>query len=313
MELVKWEKIRYEIENAKDIQELSILTDKLKAYKILAEQTKQSSEVQVKITNYLYRAKRKQGEWLAENIKVGNPEKLNCNNIVQLKDLEITRNESSRLQKIANIPDEIFEDILIMAEKEVKKVTDNILLRINKEIENEKNYNELKNRKIFEMPKDEFNIIYADPPWQYNNTGFEMSAENKYPTMSIEELSDLQFKTSKNAVLFLWVTNPLLKEAFDLIKTWGFEYKTNFVWCKKNHTAGFYIFGQHELLLICIKGSNMLPIEKYKSIIQGENKIHSKKPEIVYEMIEKMYPNFKYLELFARNKRHGWTSYGNEI
>lgn len=163
------------------------------------------------------------------------------------------------------------------------------------------------------MPNDVYNVIYADPPWQYNNSGFTMSAENKYPTMSIEQLKDLSFKTSENAVLFLWVTNPLLFESVELVESWGFEYKTNIVWIKKNHTAGFYVYGQHELLLICVKGSGMLPLEKYKSIIQCDNKIHSKKPEIVYDMIEKMYPNQKYLELFARNTRDGWESYGNEI
>ena len=62
------------------------------------------------------------------------------------------------------------------------------------------------------------------------------------------------------------------------MKAWGFEYKTNIVWTKKNHTAGFYIYGKHELLLIGVKGSKMLPEIKYKSIIEGSNKIHSKKP-----------------------------------
>ena len=77
--------------------------------------------------------------------------------------------------------------------------------------------------------------------------------------------------------------------------------------------SGFYIFGQHELLLIAVKGS-MLPIgEKPKSIITGENKIHSKKPECVYEIIKNMFPEMKYIELFARNKRDGWESWGNEL
>ena len=77
---------------------------------------------------------------------------------------------------------------------------------------------------------------------------------------------------------------------------------------------GFYIFGQHELLLIGTRGS-MLPLgEKPISLINGENKIHSKKPIIVYEIIEKMYPELKYLELFARNeKRDGWIKWGNEV
>lgn len=172
--------------------------------------------------------------------------------------------------------------------------------------------NELKNKNI-EMPDDIFDVIYIDPPWQYSNSGFIMSAENKYPTMSIQEMKEkIKFKTNKNAVMFMWVTNPILEECFELINFWNFKYKTNFVWTKSNHTAGFYVFGQHELLLICVKGDGMLPNEKFKSIIIGENIKHSKKPELVYEIIEKMYPNKRYLEIFARNKRENWEVFGNQ-
>ena len=96
---------------------------------------------------------------------------------------------------------------------------------------------------------------------------------------------------------------------------WGFEYKTCMIWAKDKVGMGYYARGQHELLLIAIKGNEDLhtPIKKFNSIIEGENKIHSKKPEIVYEMIEKMYPNRKYLELFARRKWNDlWTIWGNE-
>ncbi|MFH1997650.1 MAG: MT-A70 family methyltransferase [Patescibacteria group bacterium] len=165
------------------------------------------------------------------------------------------------------------------------------------------------------LPEGTYQVILADPPWKYNNTGFEMSAENKYPTMSVDDiLNEIKFKTTENAILFMWVTSPMLEEGLKLVNGWGFQYKTNFVWIKKNHTAGFYVFGQHELLLIAVKGNKMLPTgEKFKSIITGDNNKHSKKPESVYEIIEKMYPNHKYLELFARNTREKWESFGNEL
>jgi len=143
-----------------------------------------------------------------------------------------------------------------------------------------------------------------------------MSAENQYHTMTIEELKALPVKqlAAENAVMFMWATNPQLRDAIMLMEDYGFEYKTNFVWEKTNHTAGFYIFGQHELLLIGTKGSMLPSGEKFKSIILGENKVHSKKPEIVYEIIEKMYPGTKYIELFARGiPRDGWTGWGEEV
>lgn len=164
------------------------------------------------------------------------------------------------------------------------------------------------------LPKGKYDVIYCDPAWEYDNTGFAMSAEKQYPTMSIEKLKELGVESlsADNCVMFMWATNPLLKDAIDVMNNWGFEYKTNFVWTKTNHTAGFYVLGQHELLLIGIKGSK-LPVERYKSIITGDNKVHSKKPEIVYEMIEKMYPNMKYVELFARNTKTNWESWGNQL
>lgn len=164
------------------------------------------------------------------------------------------------------------------------------------------------------LPEGKFDVIYCDPPWEYDNTGFLMSAEKQYPTMSTEDLQKLEVKNiyDDNCVLFMWATNPLLVDALSVMRSWGFIYKTNFVWVKNNHTAGFYVFGKHELLLIGVKGS-MLPEKKFKSIISGDNIVHSKKPEILYQMIEKMYPNSRYVELFARNKRENWESWGNEV
>jgi N6-adenosine-specific RNA methylase IME4 len=175
--------------------------------------------------------------------------------------------------------------------------------------------------KIFEsvnLPEGKFNVIYCDPAWEYSNSNLGGSALNKYPTMSTLDICNLNIKnlTAENCILFMWVTNPLLEDAFKVIESWEFKYKTNMVWVKDKSTfnqLGFYIYGQHELLLIAVKGS-MLPIgDKPKSIITGENKVHSKKPEIVYQIIESMFPEMKYLELFARQKRDGWESWGNEL
>jgi len=174
---------------------------------------------------------------------------------------------------------------------------------------------EQKEKKI-PLPEGKYNVLLADPPWTYSNTGVEGAVDKEYPTMTIQELCDLSIRklASENAVLFLWTTNPILEECFPVIKSWGFEYKTNFVWIKKNKKTGigFYIRGIHELLLICIKGQ-MLPKYTPLSIIEEDAKEHSKKPEI-YELIEKMYPNCKYIELFARDnkKRKDWDYWGNE-
>ena len=93
---------------------------------------------------------------------------------------------------------------------------------------------------------EKYQIIYADPPWQYRNAKGTGVAENHYKTMSVEEICSLPVKewTNKNAVLFLWVTCPQLPEAFKVMKAWGFEYKTvGFVWLKPKRAGDGYVLG----------------------------------------------------------------------
>jgi len=172
------------------------------------------------------------------------------------------------------------------------------------------------NKIILPLPEGKFQVLLADPPWQYRNTGVEGAVDKQYSTLSVEELCKMPIKdlTTDDAVLFLWITNPILKEGLPIMEAWGFEYKTNFVWIKENKNTGigFYVRGIHELLLIGIKGS-FLPSYTSLSVINAKAKEHSRKPEI-YDLIEKMYPVQRYLELFARNKepRERWTFWGDE-
>jgi len=161
-------------------------------------------------------------------------------------------------------------------------------------------------------PEGKYSVIYADPPWQYSNSGFTTSAANQYQTMSTQEICELPIGelANENAVLFLWATSPMLEDALRVCKAWGFEYKTNFVWVKNHHTGGFYCYGQHELLFIATKGS-MLPNSNglRSSVISAPRREHSRKPDEVYDIIEAMYDG-PYIELFARTKREGWAGWG---
>ena len=164
------------------------------------------------------------------------------------------------------------------------------------------------------LPEDQYSVIYADPPWQYDNTGITGAAEKHYPTLEIEKICNLQIPSADNAVLFLWVTNPFLKEGIQVCEAWGFEYKTNIVWIKERAGQGFYVKGQHELLFIAVKG-NFRPNDclYIKSVVFEAKGEHSQKPRKFYEIIETLYPNQKYLELFARSKRDGWEAWGKEV
>lgn len=165
------------------------------------------------------------------------------------------------------------------------------------------------------LPNGKYQVIYADPPWQYNNTGLGGSAQSHYPTMSIDELCQLDIGNLVGdvAVLFLWVTSPFLQEGLQLCQAWGFEYKTTFIWIKDRATygkLGFYNYGQHEFLFAATKGSCLpQPGALEPSVLFALKRQHSEKPEVVYQLIEKMYPG-PYIELFARKTRPNWATWG---
>ena len=176
-----------------------------------------------------------------------------------------------------------------------------------------------------------YSVIYADPPWNYNNPMKNYyGAIDIYPTMKVKEICDLPVQniTEKDAVLFMWATNPKLVEALQVIKSWGFEYKTNWCWDKVNATGGmlgFWSYGVHELLLISTKGKFSPPNKNEhklsKSLIKIKKKHHSEKPEYFRTEIDRLFPTGKRIELFARstaplylfgNNLH-WDIWGNEV
>lgn len=164
------------------------------------------------------------------------------------------------------------------------------------------------------LPEGIFNVIYADPPWRYN-VKLRGHPEEYYPTMATEEICNLKFPIADDAVLFLWATNPMLEDALKVMDAWGFKYKTNMVWVKSKFGTGFYFRGQHELLLVGVRGNIHPPEESARppSVLYADTTRHSEKPEEVYKIIETMYPRAKYLELFARSKKTGWKAWGNEV
>jgi N6-adenosine-specific RNA methylase IME4 len=169
-----------------------------------------------------------------------------------------------------------------------------------------------------QLPSGKYRVLYADPPWAYGNTmpDYMGVQDDHYPTMTVDELCQMPIYgiADDNAVLFLWVTSPILAESFQLIEAWGFEYKTSFVWDKVKHVMGHYNSVRHELLLVCVRGSCQPDVQKlFDSVVTEERTEHSKKPEIFREIIDTIYPYGKRIELFARETAEGWDVYGNEV
>ena len=186
------------------------------------------------------------------------------------------------------------------------------------------------------LPQKFFDVIYADPPWDYSgkmqydkssiktvNIGFQkkifISAANfKYPTLTLKELKELDVKSisADDCVLFMWTTGPQMANSIELGTSWGFEYKTvAFVWDKQMHNPGRYTLSQTEFVLAFKRGRFPTPrgarnIRQLVSVHRGK---HSEKPEEVIEGITKMFPSQRKIELFARKNYWGWDNWGLEI
>ncbi len=166
-------------------------------------------------------------------------------------------------------------------------------------------------------PTGKFRVIYADPPWSYGNTQPDYHTEQRdhYPVMPLSDICAMPVKewAEEDAVLFLWVTSPILEESFQVIKAWGFKYKSSFVWDKVHHNMGHYNSVRHEFLLVCVRGSCQPDVRKLFDSVQSiERTGHSKKPDEFYDIIETIYTHGDRLEVFARRPRDGWKAYGNQ-
>lgn len=166
-----------------------------------------------------------------------------------------------------------------------------------------------------------YNIIYADPAWQYWESGNKNQSLH-YKTMTVDEICSLPVKdiADNDCVLFLWVTYPILQEAFRVIEAWGFKYSTcAFVWVKKNKQkdtpfigCGAWTRANSELCLLATKGNITRLDASISQIIESPVEEHSKKPDIVRELITRLVGELPRVELFCRNPVDGWDVWGNE-
>jgi N6-adenosine-specific RNA methylase IME4 len=171
------------------------------------------------------------------------------------------------------------------------------------------------------FPNSRFVVVYADPPWHFEcyseESGIESAAAAHYPTMRLEEICALPVRdlATDSAVLFLWTTAPHLRESFEVLAAWRFEYKTNIVWVKDRSGLGYVVRNQHELLIVATRGDIPAPspANRPASVISAKRREHSRKPDETYALIERMYPDLPKLELFARHARPGWDCWGNEV
>jgi len=181
--------------------------------------------------------------------------------------------------------------------------------------------------------KKKYNIILADPPWSYsdkrdnptkNNPNGAGGATKYYNCMKIEDLKKLNVNelADENCMMFMWATFPKLDSALELMKAWGFKYRTvAFVWVKmKNNMSeprgdgiGFYTNNNAEIVLLGRKGKYWREEKNVRQIILEPKSKHSKKPDEIKERIVRLMGNIPRIELFSRDKTEGWDVWGNEV
>lgn len=162
---------------------------------------------------------------------------------------------------------------------------------------------------------ERYSVILADPAWEYEFSETDnRRIENHYLPSSLEDMKRLKPPAAEDCVLFMWATPPKLEEAIELMKAWGFKYNTGAVWDKDQIGMGYYFRQQHEHILVGVKGRLELPDPSIRegSVFHAPRGEHSEKPEYIHEIIERMYPMYKKLEMFARKQRGGWDVWGDE-
>ena len=180
---------------------------------------------------------------------------------------------------------------------------------------------------LLRLSENKYATILADPPWRFMNRTGKMAPEHKrllrYGTMSNDEILELpvpQLVLPKSH-LYLWVPNALILEGLEVMKRWGFQYKTNLIWYKirkdggpDGRGVGFYFRNVTEIVLFGVRDNirTLPPGRTQVNIISTRKREHSRKPDELYPIIESCSPG-PYLELFARHKRPGWTQWGNEV
>lgn len=221
------------------------------------------------------------------------------------------------LRNLADSDDEIERSVAtdhLQRVKDGDREARRALREAEKQIEKQKHERELAQQKPTLDGDTEFDVIVADPPWDYNNDEWRETYQGTvpYPTMSLPELKTVDVPAAEDSVLWLWFTNAFVAEAAELAEAWGFQQKTILTWDKDRLGLGHWLRNQTEHVMFCVRGSPEVEFDSQPTIFKEQSGDHSVKPERFYEIVEEGCFGSK-LELFAREARDGWVAFGDEV
>ena len=236
----------------------------------------------------------------------------------------IDKNLAHSARKLGALSDEDFEPAVSEGREALSDVVNKAMLTRVRDARRAERMSRLAelSRTDAPLPSDRrYPIILADPPWNFqvhSGPDNDWSAEQQYPAMDLESICALPVAeiATPEAVLFLWVPACNLHEAMRVVDAWGFKYVTCAAWVKTTGAPGLghWFRTDHELPLVARRGDVPcpLPADRSSSVIRAPRREHSRKPDEVYDIIERMFPDLPKIELFARARRSGWDAWGNE-
>lgn len=321
--LVRYDAACRALAEARSLDEVKDVRDKMMALRAYARQAG-NRELEMDAQRIRIRAERKLGELIAVMPK--NNGRLRRGSEMEptdetptLKDAHIGKGMADRARKLASVPDHEFEALL-------ESRPDRIEHHLKRKAREDKHKAIAEKAKLAIYENRIFSLLYADAPTTfetYSEVGKDMSsADNHYPTLTYDQIKAFRYGdrlirdiAARDSLLFMWATPANRELTLDVVKAWGFQYKSEFVWVKDRPGTGYLVQQQHEPLLICTRGNPPAPLVIFPSVIFAPRGEHSAKPPEARLRLEKMYPYFgetTRIELFARGSVLGWTVHGYE-
>jgi len=320
--LAHFDNARRELELARTVDEVKQVRDKSEAMRLYCKQARHSLEMQNQCAEIKLRAERRAGEMLSETEKnpggqvehESYPSHDGRGRIPKLSELGITPNQSSRWQKISEIPEDSFEDYIQTTKSKEAELTSSGALLLARDIDRQKKIRKIEENieKSPRLPEQRYEVIVVDPPWEYRLRHDQGDRRNTilYPTMANEEIGDIPIQqlATADSILWLWSTNSHLPDALEIAKGWGFEYKVLLTWVKNRIGTGYWLRGRTEHAIMAVKGHPLTKLTNQSTVLHAPIRAHSQKPHEFYRLVETLCAGRK-IELFARENRDGWDTW----
>jgi N6-adenosine-specific RNA methylase IME4 len=318
--LLKLDNARRLLAEVKTVREAKEIRDKAQAIQHFLKQQGYSEEAIADAAELKLRAERRLGELLAaDGERRGGKNKatnLPGGSSHPLPD-GVSQKQSHHWQKVASVAEPDFERYVASA-RQIGRITTKGAVRLARQSAVINNcapgtctVRDL--QRLIDLGRT-FGTIYVDPPWRYGNQATRAATNNHYRTLTVDEIAAHPVKelAAANAHLHLWTTNAFLSESKHILESWGFTYKSVFVWVKPRMGIGNYWRVSHEFMLLGIRGDCPFLDRSQRSWLECEPQAHSAKPDAVRMAIEKVSPGPR-LELFGRTITEGWTVWGDQI